>query len=97
MFHLTRRLQSALPLAWLIAGLMENLTLLMASSATVLAWLLLRHLRIVGLVGVAPWASIGFARHVMVDDLVRLAGRVAFSPLPYLVGVQLRHFVLVAQ
>ncbi len=97
MFLLTRRLQSALPLVWLVAGLMESLTLLMASSATLLAWLLLRHLRIVGLVGVAPWASVGFARHVMVDDLVGLAGRVAISPLPYLVGVQLRHFVFAAQ
>jgi len=96
MFHLTRRFQSTLPLAWLLAGLTENLALLMAPSIVLLAWLVLRHLRIVGLVGVAPWASVGFARHVMVDDLARLAGFVALSPLPYLVGVQLRHFTLAA-
>lgn len=97
MFHLTRRFQSALPLAWLFAGLLENFTLLMAPSVAVLAWLVLRHLRIVGLVGVAPWASIGFARHVMVDDLLRLAGRVAISPLPFLVGAQIRHLILAVQ
>jgi hypothetical protein len=96
MFHLTRRIQTALPLAWIVAGLAESLALLMASSVIVLCWLVLRHLRIVGLVGVAPWASVGFARHVMVDDLLRLAGRVVISPLPYLVGVQMRHFILAA-
>jgi hypothetical protein len=32
----------------------------------------------------------------MVDDLLRLAGRVVISPLPYLVGVQMRHFILAA-
>lgn len=97
MFHLTRRLQSGLPLAWLLAGFLENLTLLMAPSAAVLAWLVLRHMRIVGLVGVMPWASLGFARHVMVDDLLRLAGRVAISPLPFLLGLQIRQLLLAAQ
>lgn len=97
MFHLTRRLQAVLPLVWFLAGFLENLTLLMAPSAAVLAWLVLRHMRIVGLVGVAPWASVGFARHVMVDDLLRLAARVAASPLVFLLGVQLRHTVFAAQ
>lgn len=96
MFHLTRRIQTVLPLAWIVAGLAESLALLMASSVIVLLWLVLRHLRIVGLVGVAPWASVGFARHVTVDDLLRLAGRVVISPLPYLVGMQMRHFILAA-
>ena len=97
MFHLTRRLQSALPFAWLLAGLLENLTLLMAPSVAILAWLVLRHLHIMGLVGAVPWASVGFARHVMVDDLLRLAGRAALSPLPFLAGAQIRHLVLLAQ
>ncbi|PXA92907.1 hypothetical protein DMC47_23275 [Nostoc sp. 3335mG] len=88
MFHLTRRLQSALPLAWLGAGCLGSLALLMAPSLGLLAWLVLRHLRIVGLVGTAPWASVGFARHVMVDDLARLAGWMILSPLFFLVGAQ---------
>lgn len=97
MFHLTRRLHAALPLAWLLAGFLEYPALLMASSLAVLGWLTLRHMRIVGLVGVAPWASVGFARHVMVDDLLRLAGRAAISPLPFLLGAQIRHLLLAGQ
>ena len=96
MFHLTRRFQSLLPILWVGAGLMENLALLMLPSLVHLGWLFARHVRIVGLVGVAPWASVGFARHVMVDDSLRLAFWAAISPVPYLVGTQLRHFLLAA-
>lgn len=89
MFHLTRRFRTSLPLAWLIAGLIGSPLLLMLPSLVHLAWLLARHQRIVSLVGSAPWASVGFARHVMVDDLLRLAGWAAISPVPYLLGVQI--------
>lgn len=90
MFHLTRRFQSTMPFLWLIAGALENLSLLMLPAAMVLVWLLRRHRRIIGLVGTAPWASVGFARHVMVDDLARLAAWAALSPLVFLLGRQLR-------
>lgn len=90
MFHLTRRFHSALPLAWLLAGLLDSLILLALPAGVMLAYLLRRHQRIVGLVGSVPWASIGFARHVMVDDLVRLAAWTALSPLVFLFGHQLR-------
>jgi len=96
MFHLTRRFQSLLPFVWIGAGLFESLPWLMLPSLVHLGWLVARHQRIVGLVGVAPWASVGFARHVMVDDLLRLAGWAAISPAPYSVGVQLRHLLLSA-
>ena len=86
MFHLTRRFQAGLPLFWLAAGLFDSLMLLALPSLALLAWLLLRHLRIVRMVGVAPWASVGFARHVMVDDLMRLSAHVLLSPVLYLCG-----------
>ena len=86
MFHLTRRFHSALPLAWLAAGLLDSLMLLALPAVVMLGYLLRRHQRIVGLVGTAPWASIGFARHVMVDDLIRLGSWTVLSPLVFLVG-----------
>ena len=86
MFHLTRRFHSALPLAWLGAGLLDSLMLLALPAVVMLGYLLRRHQRIVGLVGTAPWASIGFARHVMVDDLIRLGSWTVLSPLVFLVG-----------
>ena len=90
MFHLTRRFQSFLPVAWLLAGFLDSLIGLTLPSMVMLAYLFRRHRRIIGLVGTAPWASLGFARHVMVDDLVRLATWTASSPLIFLVGRQLR-------
>ncbi|SFV27031.1 hypothetical protein SAMN05216456_0180 [Devosia crocina] len=94
MFVLTRRFYSILPLAWLAAGLVDSLALLMLPSLMLLGWLIRRHLRIVGLVGVTPWASVGFARHVTVEDLLRLAGWTALSPLPFLAGLQIRQLLL---
>lgn len=93
MFHFTRRIRAVLPLTSLLAGFVGSLPLLVLPSALILAFLVVRHLRIVGLVGVAPWASVGFARHVMVDDLARLAFYVALSPVPYLAGAQLRSLI----
>ncbi|CAN7315253.1 hypothetical protein [Devosia sp. LjRoot3] len=90
MFHLTRRFHSSLPLVWLVAGFLDSLILLALPAIAVLAYLFRRHRRIIGLVGTAPWASLGFARHVMVDDLVRLAAWTALSPLVFLIGHQMR-------
>lgn len=86
MFHFTRRCSVALPLVWLAAGALASPVLLMLASALALMGLLLRHRHILARVGNAPWASIGFARHVMVDDLLRLAGLMALSPVIYLLG-----------
>ncbi|KFL29244.1 hypothetical protein JP75_21965 [Devosia riboflavina] len=94
MFHLTRRFHSALPLAWLGAGFLDSLMLLALPALVMLAHLVRRHQRIVGLVGTAPWASLGFARHVMVDDLVRLAAWTALSPFVFLFGHQLRRVLI---
>jgi hypothetical protein len=49
----------------------------------ILTW---RHYRILTLVGTAPLASDGFAKHLTVDDLLRLAGQTLLSPLLYAVG-----------
>jgi len=89
MFRLTRRLYAALPPAWALAGLLGQPLLLIAPSAAALGFLVLRHRRILGRIGIAPWASLGFARHVMVDDLARLAGWTLLSPLGYLAGSML--------
>lgn len=94
MFRLTRRFHSALPLAWLVSGVLDSHVLLALPAMVMLGHLLRRHRRIVGLVGTAPWASIGFARHVMVDDLVRLGSWTVLSPLVFLVGQQLRHVLI---
>lgn len=94
MFHLTRRFHSALPLVWLVAGLLDSLMLLALPALVILAHLFRRHRRILGLVGSAPWASLGFARHVMVDDLVRLAAWTALSPVVFLFGHQMRSVLI---
>lgn len=73
---------------------MDSLVLLALPALVMLGYLLRRHQRIVGLVGIAPWASLGFARHVMVDDLVRLAVWTTLSPLVFLFGHQLRDVLI---
>lgn len=94
MFHLTRRFLLALPGMWLLIGLAESLMLLPLPALAVLGVLVRRHLHILSRVGSAPWASVGFARHVTVSDLARLAFMVTISPLPYLAGLHLRHLIL---
>lgn len=94
MFHFTRRCSAALPLIWLLSGVIASPLLLMLASALALMGLLLRHRHILARVGNAPWASIGFARHVMVDDLLRLAGLMALSPVVYFSGQSLGKMVL---
>lgn len=88
MFHITRRLYAGLPLAWMLIGLLRHPWLLPLPALAMLTFLLARHRYILGRVGSAAWASDGFARHVMVDDLLRLAGWVALSPLLFLLGAQ---------
>ncbi len=86
MFHLTRRLYAGLPLAWMLIGALHQPWLLPVPALALLLFLLARHRYILGRVGSAAWASDGFARHVMVDDLLRLAGWVAVSPLVFFLG-----------
>ena len=89
MFLLTRRISTALPLSWLAIGLLHMPLLIPLPSLGMLSFLLWRHRRILAQVGSAPLASDGFAKHVMVDDLVRLGGQVLASPLLYMVGTGL--------
>ena len=89
MFHATRRLSAALPLAYLAIGLGQQVWLLPMPALTMLGFLIWRHRRILAQVGTAPLASDGFAKHVMVDDLLRLGGQVLASPLLYLGGATL--------
>lgn len=86
MFHLTRRFFALLPLAWIGMGMLRELWPLPLPSLAMLAFLILRHRQIRLKIGVAPLASIGFARHVMVDDLVRLGGLTLASPALYALG-----------
>ncbi|WP_338720791.1 hypothetical protein [Devosia sp. XK-2] len=86
MFLLTKRISMGLPLAWLLLGLLHLPWLLPVPAALMLGFLTWRHRHILAQVGTAPLASDGFAKHVMVDDLLRLAGQVLLSPLLYLLG-----------
>ncbi len=86
MFLLTKRISTSLPLAWLMIGLMQMPWLIPLPAVLMLGFLTWRHRRILTMVGAAPLASDGFAKHVMVDDLLRLGGQVLVSPLLYLLG-----------
>jgi len=86
MFLLTKRIATALPLSWLLLGLMQMPWLVPLPAALMLGFLSWRHRRILTMVGTAPLASDGFAKHVMVDDLLRLGGQVLISPLLYMLG-----------
>ncbi|MCP8884537.1 hypothetical protein NIM87_13550 [Devosia sp. XJ19-1] len=88
MFLLTRRISSVLPLTWLLIGCVEMVWLLPAPALLMLVFLSWRHRHILALVGTAPLASDGFAKHVMVHDLLRLGGQMLLSPLLYLLGTQ---------
>mgnify|MGYP001385383012 CR=1 FL=1 len=89
MFLLTRRIFAALPLVWLLIGLLQMPWLIPLPALLMLAFVAWRHRRIVASIGSVPLASDGFARHVMVDDLLRLCGHVLLSPLLYLLGAAL--------
>ena len=86
MFLLTKRISTSLPLAWLMIGVWQTPWLIPLPALAMLAFLLWRHRLILTQVGSAPLASDGFAKHVMVDDLLRLAGQALVSPLLFLVG-----------
>ncbi|WP_375599597.1 hypothetical protein [Devosia sp. Naph2] len=89
MFLLTKRIATALPLSWLLLGMMQMPWLIPLPAILMLGFLTWRHRRILTQVGTAPLASDGFAKHVMVDDLLRLGGQVLISPLLYMAGAAL--------
>ena len=89
MFHVTRRLNATLPFAYLAIGAAQQIWLLPLPALTMLGFLLWRHRRILAQVGTAPLASDGFAKHVMVDDLLRLGGQTLVAPLLYVLGASL--------
>lgn len=90
MFLLTKRIAATLPLAWLMLGLMQLPWLIPLPAILMLGFLTWRHRRILTQVGTAPLASDGFAKHVMVDDMLRLGGQVLLSPLLYMLGSSLQ-------
>jgi hypothetical protein len=90
MFLLTKRIAAVLPLSWLLLGLMQMPWLIPLPAVLMLGFLTWRHRRILTMVGTAPLASDGFAKHVMVDDLLRLGGQVLISPLLYMLGASLQ-------
>lgn len=89
MFLLTKRISAILPLSWLMLGLIQMPWLIPLPAVLMLAFLTWRHRRILTQVGIAPLASDGFAKHVMVDDLLRLGGQGLISPLLYMAGAAL--------
>jgi hypothetical protein len=89
MFHLTRRLYAALPLMWLGIGLLGSAWLMPLPPLLMLAFLLGRHRLIVRSIGTAPLCSDGFAKHVLVDDLLRLGALTLVSPLLFAIGAGL--------
>ena len=90
MFHLTRRLWPLLPAFWLLLGLVGQPLLIPLPAALMLGFLVWRYRRLLALIGSAPYASDAFAKHVLVDDLLRLAGHVGLSPLIYIVACNLQ-------
>ncbi|MBB4052832.1 hypothetical protein GGR20_002480 [Devosia subaequoris] len=89
MFLLTKRISATLPLIWLLLGMMQMPWLIPLPAVLMLGFLTWRHRRILTQVGSAPLASDGFAKHVMVDDLLRLGGQMLISPLLYMAGAAL--------
>jgi hypothetical protein len=86
MFLVTRRLYPAMVLTWLVFGILGQAWLLPVPALLMLGFLLFRHHRILGAIGTAPLCSDGFAKHVLVDDLLRLAGLTLLSPLLFVAG-----------
>lgn len=86
MFHLTKRLNTTLPFAYLVIGIAQQIWLLPLPALDMLGFLVWRHRRILAQVGTAPLASDGFAKHVMVDDLLRLCGQTLVAPLLHIHG-----------
>ncbi|MBJ3786887.1 hypothetical protein [Devosia sediminis] len=89
MFHVTRRLNASLPFAYLAIGICQEPWLLPLPALLMLGFLTWRHRHILAQVGTAPIASDGFAKHVMVDDLLRLGGQTLVSPGTYFIGTMI--------
>jgi hypothetical protein len=73
MFHLTRRVIAGLPTASIVIGLAGQPAMLAVPPVAVATLVLLRDRVIRRRVGLGAWPSDGFARHVLVDDMGRLA------------------------
>lgn len=74
MFLVTRKLLVGVPAAAFVVGLAHQPGLLVVPPAIVALFLLVRDRTIRNRIGTAPWASDGFARHALVDDLAALIG-----------------------
>jgi hypothetical protein len=74
MFLVIRRLLAGIPASALLLGWLDQPAWLVVPPALMTAVLIWRHRLIRNRIGVAPWASDGFARHAFVDDLAALLG-----------------------
>ncbi|WP_332686829.1 hypothetical protein [Devosia sp.] len=90
MFHITRRILAALPLASVMIGLADQPVMLVLPPSLTAGLLLLRDRQIRRRVGLAAWPSDGFARHVLVDDLGRLACLTLLGLPLFFLGILLR-------
>jgi hypothetical protein len=90
MFHLTRRVIAGLPVAWIVIGFTGQPVLLAVPPAVAATLVLIRDRAIRRRVGLAAWPSDGFARHVLVDDLARLACLTATGFPLFAIGHALR-------
>lgn len=90
MFYHDRRLTTGLPVISVAIGLVGQPLVLALPPAMVTAWVLLRDRIIRRDVGQAAWPSDGFARHVLVDDLLRLACLTLAGVPLFLLGMMLR-------
>lgn len=94
MFHTTRRILASLPIASVLIGLAGQPAMLVLPPALTALHVLLRDRLIRRRVGLAAWPSDGFARHVLVDDLARMACLTLLGLPLFLVGDLLRQALL---
>lgn len=73
MFHIMRRILAGVPVASMLIGFAGQPAILVLPPALTAGCVLLRDRLIRRRVGLAAWPSDGFARHVLVDDMARLA------------------------
>jgi len=96
MFLITRRLMAGIPASALMIGWLQQPSWLIVPPALVALFLLWRHRSIRSRIGVAPWASDGFARHAMVADVATLLGASLLAPPLFFIGNALRSALFLA-
>jgi len=94
MFLVTRKLLAGVPATAFFVGLLHQPGLLLVPPALVALFLVLRDRTIRNRIGIAPWASDGFARHAFVDDIAALIGATLLALPAYFAGEILERALL---